>query len=380
MCNMVLTCVLFGLLVVCASGAPRSECNDSNCKLPDCHCFGTAVPGGLEPKDIPQLVMLTFDDAIDATNYDDFYSKAFVNRRNPNGCNVSASFFTTHDYSDYMRTYELYRMGHEISLHSITHRTGTDYWATASVEQLEKEFIGQEVMLNKFGLIPKEAMKGIRAPYLQNAGDNTFEMLAKNNLKWDCSWPTGQNEINQIPWPYTLDFKSPQDCPIPPCPQKTHPGVWVVPMVDWMDDDGVHCSMVDACTYITDEDKLVEFMKANFHRHYDGNRAPFPFFLHAAWFLAMPMRFDAYNKFLDYLETLKDVYVVTVSQALEWIQNPTPTSQMGDFWKCWEVPEDTCKPIECHLTREDVGEERYMEICSPCPATYPWIDNPAGSK
>merc|ERR1719234_5457 len=37
---------------------------DRKCKLPDCFCSGTKPPKGLEPQNIPQFVMLTFDDSI----------------------------------------------------------------------------------------------------------------------------------------------------------------------------------------------------------------------------------------------------------------------------------------------------------------------------
>ena len=34
---------------------------------------------------------------------------------------------------------------------------------------------------------------------------------------------------------------------MPPCPEECHPGVWVVPMTDWMDASGNVCTMFDAC-------------------------------------------------------------------------------------------------------------------------------------
>ena len=43
----------------------------ANCSLPDCFCSvdGTLVPGGLDPKDVPQLIYITFDDAINDENW-----------------------------------------------------------------------------------------------------------------------------------------------------------------------------------------------------------------------------------------------------------------------------------------------------------------------
>ena len=46
-------------------------CDYANCSLPDCFCSvdGTLVPGGLDPKDVPQLIYITFDDAINDENW-----------------------------------------------------------------------------------------------------------------------------------------------------------------------------------------------------------------------------------------------------------------------------------------------------------------------
>ena len=58
-------------------------------------------------------------------------------------------------------------------------------------------------------------------------------------------------------FPYTLDYKSKQDCPIEPCPSCSWPGVWEQPMIDledeWIGSNpscpecGNACSMLDAC-------------------------------------------------------------------------------------------------------------------------------------
>ena len=58
-------------------------------------------------------------------------------------------------------------------------------------------------------------------------------------------------------FPYTLDYKSKQDCPIEPCPTCSWPGVWEQPMIDledeWLGSNpacpecGNVCSMLDGC-------------------------------------------------------------------------------------------------------------------------------------
>ena len=64
----------------------------SACKLPDCWCSsdGTLIPGGLAPNDVPQIVTITFDDAINDENWKLYQSRLFPpSRKNPNGCPVS---------------------------------------------------------------------------------------------------------------------------------------------------------------------------------------------------------------------------------------------------------------------------------------------------
>lgn len=70
---------------------PTAEhCDPSVCRLPDCYCGGTEVPGGLSPEDIPQFVLLTFDDAVNGINKE-FFAELFKDRQNPNGCPIKVS-------------------------------------------------------------------------------------------------------------------------------------------------------------------------------------------------------------------------------------------------------------------------------------------------
>lgn len=75
-------------------------CNPKLCKPPDCRCSSTHIPGGLHPKNTPQFVLMTFDDAVTTTNVP-YYRKAFYNRRNPNGCPAAPTYFVSHEYTDY---------------------------------------------------------------------------------------------------------------------------------------------------------------------------------------------------------------------------------------------------------------------------------------
>lgn len=68
-------------------GQEAERCDPRFCRLPDCYCGGSTIPGGYEPKDIPQFVLLTFDDAVNGLNQK-FFDALFKNRNNPNGCPI----------------------------------------------------------------------------------------------------------------------------------------------------------------------------------------------------------------------------------------------------------------------------------------------------
>jgi hypothetical protein len=87
-------------------------------------------------------------------------------------------------------------------------------------------------------------------------------------------------------------------------------------------------------------------------------------------------------RFLDYLNTLDDVYIVSISKALEWIRDPTPLSDIVNFvpWQPEAIRENHCSlPRNCRF--EFQGSERYMVTCTfSCPPQYPWLHNPYGGN
>lgn len=89
---------------------------------------------------------------------------------------------------------------------------------------------------------------GIRSPFLQLSGNATYKMMKKANLKYDMSWASILY-TNPGLWPYTLDYKSIQDCITPYCPTESIPGPWVVPLLAWNDLQGVPCVTADSCYF-----------------------------------------------------------------------------------------------------------------------------------
>lgn len=53
------------------------SCNPKECRLPNCWCSsdGTQVPGNLTASMAPQMITVTFDDAVNAENFELFSSR-----------------------------------------------------------------------------------------------------------------------------------------------------------------------------------------------------------------------------------------------------------------------------------------------------------------
>ena len=94
------------------------KCDPSRCRLPNCRCSGWDVPGNLSPSDVPQMIVLTFQNAVSPQNYLP-YQRVF-SRRNPNGCPATGSFFVSHTSTDYFQVQSLWAQGHEIGDNTVT--------------------------------------------------------------------------------------------------------------------------------------------------------------------------------------------------------------------------------------------------------------------
>lgn len=76
--------------------------------------------GDMNVEDVPQIVLLTFDDSVNDLNkqlYADLFGKGRVN---PNGCPISATFYVSHEWTDYSQVQNLYSEGHEMASHTVS--------------------------------------------------------------------------------------------------------------------------------------------------------------------------------------------------------------------------------------------------------------------
>lgn len=87
---------------------------------------------------------------------------------------------------------------------------------------------------------------------------------------------------------------------------------------------------------------------------------------------------------------LPDVYVVTLQTLIEWMRAPVPLQSMGSFEplncrrKMSAYPSEaipTCaKPNKCVYPTPFLNSPEHQFLtCNPCPAVFPWVNNPLGA-
>ncbi|XP_074602962.1 chitin and LDLR binding deacetylase 3 [Brevipalpus obovatus] len=361
------------------------RCDLSNCTLPDCFCSvdGTRIPGDLKPEETPQMVILTFDDAVNTENWEIYQSIFTPNRTNENGCPIRSTFFLSHEYTNYRHVQKLWNDGHEISVHSITHRQPELWWTfNATIEDWFDEFAGMANIINKFAGIPLEEIRGTRVPFLRIGWNTQLIMMREFGFLYDSSMVPAKSDPPL--WPYTFDFRIPHKCSgsRQKCPSRSFPGMWEMVM-NPLDIEGHICAMVDSCpTHLSEEEVFTMFMD-NFNRHYRTNRAPFGLYFHTIWFKEKKNA-KVFLQFIDELLKKPDVWFVTNYQAIEWMRTPTPLSQLNNFepWKCQKSIDPNlvaCNhPKSCRLHSRQIRGERYLHTCFECPEVYPWVKNEFG--
>ncbi|KAL1433770.1 hypothetical protein MTO96_012302 [Rhipicephalus appendiculatus] len=361
-------------------------CDERVCRRPSCACESDQPPAGLQRSLVPQFVTLTFDDAVNVGNMVFYRELLNGNRKNKkNNCSIAATFFVSHDYTDYEAVNQLYSWGNEIALHSISHRTDSTYWQTINTTQWEREVAAQKEMMEILANVPASNVTGFRGPFLYNGGDAAFRMLQKH-FRYDCTLVHQRERRHDPVYPYTMDYGFRRSCMVWPCPKDTYAGLWVVPMnVLFKERSGQDypCAMADACLpHPLTANETFEYLRSNFEDYYNTSRAPFPLFVHEAY-LRHPGRKQGYLQFIDWLLTKDDVYLVTISEMLHYMKNPQPLTtyaQQACPGRGTTGQRNTCtKPQTCTYRNTSLGGDRYMKICSQCPKNYPWVGNPEGN-
>jgi hypothetical protein len=369
------------------------NCNTRDCVLPNCYCSadGTVIPGNIEKTQVPMMITITFNGAVNTENidiYQDIFKEELLN---PNGCSAKGTFFVSHKYTNYSAVQELHRRGHEIGVFSITNRNSPKYWTKGTYDDWLSEMGGGRLITERFSNITDGSIVGIRAPYLRIGGNVQFEMMEEQYFVYDSSItaPLGRTPI----WPYSLHYRMPHKCHgnAQNCPSRPHQ-IWEMPIneLDRRDDPSYDealsgCHLVSSCSNIYDKAQFKRLLEHNFQRHYTTNKAPLSLSFDAAWLQGNKGFTKVLVEFIRGLfENYNDVYFVTQTQVLRWIQKPTDVNSLRDYdeWKekCDVKGQPGCSlPNPCPLTtRELPGETLRLHTCMQCPKNYPWIQDPTG--
>ncbi|KAG9007781.1 hypothetical protein FRB94_001685 [Tulasnella sp. JGI-2019a] len=384
-------------------GAPSSDsagnytysCDATKCKIPTCNCASTSAPGGLTPAQTPMFVLFTADDAVQPYTINSV-NQFLSQRKNPNGCPVKMTYFTSLAYTNYINVTEWYVAGNEIADHTMTHVE----WPSSA------EINGNLIALNALSGIPFSEIHGFRTPYL-NFSAGTLEEVAASQFLYDSSTSSSVpvNDPNtDAYWPYTLDNGLANSCDNEGiqgtvCSGKPAlPGLWEIPMYSIFDERGIEgIHLMDPWLDLPasggtapNDTATLSWMKNTFTAHYNGNRQPFGLYTHpihvapnVPGVLTPNSTIAMINQFLDWAQTQPNVWIITNYQLIQWMQNPTAIADLNNFapFKCPvpQVSSAICDGIpanELGLVQQCPFSDFPFGTCYGCPTTPPTTADP----
>ena len=339
-------------------------------------------PGGLAPREVPQFIILGFDDnpAVEPMAW---FVEQLKDRRNPVGTGQSATFdgalvrmvfFSNGSPWKDPALVAIHRRavadGHELANHTQTHPEGSDLF---SIKRWRQEIVTCDQTFLKASVL-KIQTPGFRAPNAA-CGDTCFKAVAAVGKLYDSSIPedykvdgSGMN----FPWPYTLDAGSQGNALFysddsPRRIKFTYPGLWEIPMNAYLvpgDDEterygitpGLRKRMqntLDGKSEIRSEARLFQpisgrmngvdlsymyfggatpaeylvILKHTLDQRLASNRAPLMIIGHTWFYPAdQPERRQAMKDFLDYALSKPEVRFVTATQLIDWLRHPIALS------------------------------------------------------
>ncbi|KJH44292.1 hypothetical protein DICVIV_09689 [Dictyocaulus viviparus] len=318
------------------------------------------------------MVILSFNGPVTDRTMTVYKSLFDGKHRNPNGCPIRGTFFISHQWNNYDQTQWLHNQGHEIALNTITHEP----LANKTKEQWRHEMIGLKQSLEIFGHIDQKSIKGIRAPQLL-IGDEQFQMMEEESFLYDNSMLVNEGPL----WPQTLDHSLAWSCYGQNCPRRPHKGVWIFPIHLLQTKNVIWHNTTKEISESTDSrSNVTQFLRSNFHRNYNTNRAPFILSTDTGFLSYLPYNdvIIGINNWLTEILSKDDVYVVTAKQAINWMQTPVDLHNITKFtpWQCESHREDSVQPCEtlsiCSYPSSSASSMYSFRVCGSCPQSYPW--------
>lgn len=326
---------------------------------------GLDPPGGLAASNTPQMVMLTFDDAVNSTVFP-IVQNILTNHWNPNGTPIQATFFVSTDWSDYWFIHRLHAQGHEIAIHTMTHTTGKE----TRREDWRAEIVGCRKSLSELARIPLETIRGFRAPFLEY-NNESFHILNEQGLTYDSSITEAPGRFSEsaarMIWPYTLDDGVRQDCWTGQEPHDVFPGLFEIPMNSLFDPDSAGWIAMDPPETYTDEEVLF-ILKTNLLTRINGNRSPMGIFLHAGRWAE---RTGVFHEFISWAQTYPHVWFVNLGSVADFMRNPVSVDEAAEFPPFVTVP---YPPVPETETTINVLGGRWVRTCGEILFDYPAPD------
>lgn len=248
------------------------------------------------------------------------------NKTNPNGCPVKGTLFVKGTPYLTGLLQGLVNEGAEIALQG----TKDSY---QSAQELHDDIVLQQNHMNNYNI----PVTGWKSPGLKPYGNGQYDNLQTLGLLYDATLPASGTAKQ---WPYTLDFGYDEPCGIPECPTDNFPGLWEMPGNSILDyQDQYQCLYADGCIFNPPTAADTEnFLWDNLMRHYTTNRAPFALRLRQLWFThpAYAVNMQGLNNFIQRLASLNDVYLVSASDVITYMQDPVKVQDITATvpWNC----------------------------------------------
>ncbi|KAI8334427.1 hypothetical protein BC941DRAFT_454603 [Chlamydoabsidia padenii] len=362
------------------ASAPSSySCDPATCQPSNnCLCASSNPPKGLDPKETPQFVVITFDDSVQDALYNT--AQQMLNVTNPNGCKAKGTWYVSMQYTDFSLVQQWYAQGNEIADHTFTHV------GTPSAQEISSA----KAMLHEYGGIPLHKIQGFRAPFLNYTAD-TLKQLSQQQFSYDSS--SSASSDSDLYWPYTLDYGMANDCWTGICnPGLKLPGFWEFPMYAVLNNASVP-QLMDVYLSGSPADVTKWSMDA-FNKHYNGGRQPFGIYVHPTHLSSYPglpdpkPLMDGVINLIKNLSATKDVWVVSNEQLLQWMKNPVKASELANqpYMKCEKpvLPSEICNGLDDNnsggiddslLNNCNFGTSNF-KTCFNCPSGAPSVSSP----
>ena len=350
----------------------------------------TDPPGELEIENVPQFVVVGFDDNISPEGVkwilDFLESKinpaGIGNNKTFDGSPVLVSFYSISGIlqrsADLVKQHKrALQIGHEIGNHTHRHISFGCSLFTVGYSTWHAHIDSCSQTLARLLHVDKSAICGFRAPALEFS-DTTFRVLCDSGFLYDCSVQEGyqswQNGTNCY-WFYSMENGSPgwNDVWVRWNPQRTpvssHPGLWQVPLYAY----SIPRTDAECCAYgikpglnkriaaahsgfketdskITGSDygmwfryglkpnEVAGILKFNLDKRSKGNRAPLTFGAHTQFytesyaghfsdFSPEEMR-DAIENFFEYALSKPEVRITTARNVIKWCSHPSGLNEI----------------------------------------------------